>query len=143
MILVVDTSVIVKWFHAENEAEVGESRAILAAHRDEILTAHILDLNIYEFGNVLLRALHWSADDTADQIDDLLVICGPPLAPAPQWRRDAATLAHQHKLTFYDALFVAAARALGAPLVSTDGQLLAADLAETPAAFTSRVGLIP
>ncbi|MGH3897744.1 MAG: type II toxin-antitoxin system VapC family toxin [Pseudonocardiaceae bacterium] len=127
MTVVVDTSVIVKWFHTENETEVDESRTILTAHRDEILTAHILDLGIYEFGNVLLRALHWSADDTADQIDDLLVICGPPLAPTPQWRRDAATLAHQHKLTFYDALFVAAARALDAPLVSMDRQLLAAD----------------
>ncbi|MGH3974033.1 MAG: type II toxin-antitoxin system VapC family toxin [Pseudonocardiaceae bacterium] len=143
MIVVVDTSVIVKWFHAEDEAEVGESRAILAAHRDEILTAHVLDLGIYEFGNVLLRALRWPADDTVDQIDDLLVICGPPLAPAPQWRRDAATLAHHYQLTFYDALFSAAARALDAPLVSMDRQLLAADLAETPAAFASRVGLIP
>lgn len=142
MTVVVDTSVIVKWFHAENEAEVGESRAILAAHRDEILTAHILDLGIYEFADVLLRALHWSADDTADQIDDLMVICGPPLALAPQWRREAATLAHLHRLTFYDALFVAAARALGAPLISMDRQLLAADLAETPARFASRVGLV-
>ncbi len=103
--------------HTENEAEVDESRAILAAHRDEILTAHVLDLGIDEFANVLLRARHWSADDTADQIDDLLVICGPLLAPA--------------------------ARALGAPLVSMDRQLLAADLAETPAAFASRVGLVP
>jgi predicted nucleic acid-binding protein len=141
--VVVDTSVIVKWFHAESEVEVGESRAILAAHRDEILIAHILDLGVYEFGNVLLRALRWSAEDTADQIDDLLMICGPPLAPTPQWRRDAATLAHQHELTFYDALFVAAARALDAPLVSVDRQLLAADLAETPAGFASRAGLVP
>lgn len=124
-------------------AVLHESRAILAAHRDEILTAHVLDLGIYEFGDVLLRVLHWSANDTADQIDDLLVICGPPLAPAPQWRRDAATLAHQHQLTFYDALFSAAARALDAPLVSMDRQLLAADLAETPAAFAARAGLIP
>lgn len=143
MTVVVDTSVIMKWFHAENEAEVGESRAILAAHRDEILVAHILDLGVYEFGNVLLRALRWSAEDTADQIEDLLVICGPPLVPAPQWRRDAALLAHQHQVTFYDALFAAAARALDAPLISMDQQLLAADLAETPAAFASRVGLIP
>jgi predicted nucleic acid-binding protein len=141
--VVVDTSVLVKWFHAENEAEVGESRAILAAHCHEILTVHIMDLGLYEFGNVLLRALRWSADDTADQIDDLLMICGPPLAPAPQWRREAVILAHQHQLTFYDALFVAAARALDAPLVSMNRQLLAADLAETPATFASRVGLIP
>jgi predicted nucleic acid-binding protein len=140
--VVVDTSVIVKWFHAQGEAEVGESRAILGAHRDDIVAVHILDLGVYEFANVLLRALHWSAQDTADQIDDLLVICGPPLVPAPQWRRDAASLAHQHRLTFYDALFAAAARALGVPLVSMDRQLLAADLAETPAAFASRLGLV-
>ena len=69
------------------------------------------------------------------------MIWGPPPTPAPQWRREAATLAHQHRLTFYDALFVAAARALGAPLVSMDRQLLAADLAETPATFASRVSV--
>jgi predicted nucleic acid-binding protein len=142
VIVVVDTSVVVKWFHAENEAEVAESRAILAAHRDGVLTAHILDLGVYELGNVLLRALRWSAEAAADQIDDLIVICGQPLVPTPEWRRDATTLAHQHRLTFYDALFTAAARALGAQLVSMDHQLLAADLAETPAKFVSRVGLV-
>ncbi len=77
---------------AKDEAEVGESRAILGAHRDEIVTVHILDLGVYEFVNVLVRALRWSAQDTADQIDDLLVICGPPLAPTPGCRRDAALL---------------------------------------------------
>jgi predicted nucleic acid-binding protein len=140
VIVIVDTSIVVKWFHADQETEVAESRAILAAHRDEILTAHILDPGVYEFGNVLLRALCWPAEDTADQIDDLLAICGPPLVPAPQWRRDAATLAYQHRLTFYDALFPAAAQALGATLISMDAQLLAAQLAETPAAFASRIG---
>ncbi len=91
MTVVVDTSVIVKWFHADNEAEVGESRAILAAHHDEILTAHVLDLGVYEFANVLLRGLHWSAEDTADQIDDLLVICGPLWHPR---RSGGARLRH-------------------------------------------------
>lgn len=71
------------------------------------------------------------------------MICGPALVLAPQWRRDAAILAHQNQLTFYDALFVAAARALDAPLISVDRQLLAADLAETPATFASRIGLVP
>jgi predicted nucleic acid-binding protein len=52
-------------------------------------------------------------------------------------------LAHQYRLIFYDALFVAAARAVGAPLISMDCQLLAADLAETPATFASRIGLLP
>lgn len=124
------------------QAAIAESRAILAAHVDEIFTAHTLDLAIYEFGNVLLRALRWSAEDTADQIDDLLVICGPPLVPAPQWRRDAAIRARRYQLAFYDALFAAAARALDAPLVSMGRQLLAADLAQTPAGFATRAGLV-
>jgi predicted nucleic acid-binding protein len=36
--VVVDTSVVIKWFHAEGESEVVEARALLAAHRDEVLT---------------------------------------------------------------------------------------------------------
>lgn len=142
MNVVVDTSVVLKWFHTENEAEVVESQAILAAHRDEVLAAHLLDLGLYELGNILLRSLKWSAEDTADQLDDLLVICGPTLTPAPEWRRDAALLAHEHGLTFYDAMSAAAARAMQAPLISMDRQLLAAGLAETPATFSSRAGLV-
>lgn len=140
--IVVDTSVVLKWFHADGESEIAEARALLAAHRDGALSAHILDLGLYELGNVLLRALGWSAEDTADQIDDLLVICGPPLVPAPQWRRVAAGLAEKHRLTFYDAMFVAAARAMRVPLVSADKQLLAAGLAESAAEYARRIGLV-
>ena len=141
--VVVDTSVVIKWFHAEGESEVREARAVLAAHRDEVLTAYILDLGVYELANVLLRSLKWSAEDTADQLDDLLVICGPPLVPAPAWHREAAGLAEAHRLSFYDAAFAAAARAMRATLVSADKQLLAAGLAESPAACAKRLRLLP
>jgi predicted nucleic acid-binding protein len=57
--VVVDTSVVIKWFHSEGESEVVQARAVLAAHRDEVLTAYILDLGVYEFANVLLRSLKW------------------------------------------------------------------------------------
>jgi predicted nucleic acid-binding protein len=140
--VVVDTSVVVKWFHAEGEAQVTEARALLAAHGDEALTAYVVDLGVYELGNVLLRALSWSAEDTADQLDDLAVICGPALVPAPSWHRAAARLAGEHKLTFYDATFVAAAQATNSTLVSMDKQLLATGLAESPAGFAQRIGLM-
>ena len=54
-------------------------------------------------------------------------------------RRPQRSGAHQHGLTFYDALFAVAAQALDAPLISMDRQLLAADLAETPATFGSAI----
>lgn len=34
MTLLLDTSVVLKWFHADGEAEVAEARALLHAHRD-------------------------------------------------------------------------------------------------------------
>jgi predicted nucleic acid-binding protein len=140
--IIVDTSVVLTWFHADGETEVVESRAVLAAHRDEVLTAHITELGVYELGNVLLRSLKWTAEDTADQLDDLLVICGPPLVLPPAWHRAAAALCQEHRLTFYDATFVAAARAMRTTLISSDRQLLAAGLAESPAAFARRFGLV-
>ncbi len=137
--VIVDTSVVIKWFHAEGESEVTEARCLLAAHRDELLTAHVLDLGIYELGNVLLRALGWHAAAVADQIDDLLVICGPPLTPAPAWYRTAAQLGERHELSFYDAMFVAAAHETRASLVSADRRLLAKSLAESASAFAERI----
>ena len=139
---IIDTSVVLKWFHADGEAEVDEARAVLAGHRDEVLTAHLVDLTTYELGNILLRSLRWSASDTADQLEDLVVICGPPLVPAPAWHRDAAALAERHRLTYYDATFAAAARAVDATLVSADKQLLAAGLAESASTFARRIGLV-
>ncbi|HSV64903.1 MAG TPA: PIN domain-containing protein [Mycobacteriales bacterium] len=87
MTVVVDTSVLLRWFHAEGETEVAESRAILAAHLRHRLRAYLLDLTFYELGNILTRSLRWSAVDVADQLDTLVVICGaaahtrPGLAP--------------------------------------------------------------
>ena len=139
--LLIDTSVLIKWFHSEGENELPQARALRSAHVAGELDAHILDLAAYEVGNVLSRALRWSGADVADQLDDLHAIVGPPLAMSQAWLRRAAALAQTHALTFYDASWAAAASELGIPLVSADRQLLAADLAESPTAITSRLKL--
>lgn len=141
--LLVDTSVLVKWFHSEGESELAEARAIRDATRREDVDARVIDLAIYEMGNVLLRALHWSGPDVADQLDDLVLICGAPLAMAAAWFREAAIIGAAHALTFYDACWVAAAQALGVSLVSADAQLLSAGLAESPRATAQRLRLTP
>ena len=139
--LLIDTSVLIKWFHGAGETELGAARAIRDAHIRGDLDAHVLDLAIYEVGNVLARALKWTAADVGDQLDDLLTIVGPPIAMMPGWLRDAAVLAETHTLSFYDASWAATAAALSVPLVSADRRLLAAGLAETPSAVTSRLNL--
>jgi predicted nucleic acid-binding protein len=141
--LLVDTSVLIKWFHETGESEVGEARAIRDAHARGDVDAHIIDLAVYEVGNVLVRALHWPADDVADQLDDLLAITGVPIVTTLGWLRDAAALAEANDLSFYDASWAATAAALGIPLVSADRRLLAARLAESPSDIAARLKLAP
>lgn len=141
MTVVVDTSVAIKWFHDAGEAEVTEARAVLDAHVRGTITVGLLDLGLYELGNVLSRSLRWPGDRITDQIDDVITICGPVLQlEDPAWRV-AANLAATHGLTFYDAAWVAAARQTGAPLVTADAQLLASGLGESATSIADRLGL--
>jgi predicted nucleic acid-binding protein len=130
--LLVDTSVVVKWFHESGEQEVDEARALLDAHRTGAEQLLVLDLGAYELGNVLLRPLRMPAPVVVEALGVLRAICGPLVHPRPSWLDAAAALAQQHSLTFYDASWAAAAQALQCPLVSADRQLLAANLAITP-----------
>lgn len=140
--VVVDASVVVKWFHDPGEAEIAEARAMLRAHQAGVIAATILDLTIYELGNVLLRSLRRPAQEVAGRLNDLLRLCGPPISFQPGWRVDAAELGQKHDLTYYDAAYAAAARGLEAPLVTADRQLLASGLAESPTAFAQRLQLL-
>ena len=106
--LLVDTSVLIKWFHDAGESQLAEARAIRDAHIRGDLDAHVLDLAMYEVGNVLARALKWTSDAVGDQLDDLLAIVGVPIVMSKNWLRNAAVLAETHALTFYDASWAAA-----------------------------------
>lgn len=141
MRLLIDTSVLIKWFHDAGESEVVEARAIRDAHVRGELDAHVLDLAIYEIGNVLARTLKWTAGDVGDQLGDLLDIVGPPLVMSPACMREAAVLAERHGLSFYDASWAATSSALQIPLVSADRRLLAAGLAEPASAVVDRLNL--
>lgn len=138
--VVCDTSVVLKWFHHEGEQEVDEARALLAAHQSGLLTAWILDLTLYELGNVLLRSLGWPATDVAAQLDDLSAIC-TALTPTASELRLAAHLAEKHALTFYDAAYAAAARSRGADLATADRALLDAGVGASPSAVAAGLGL--
>lgn len=141
MRLLIDTSALIKWFHDAGESEVAEARAIRDSHVRGELDAHVLDLAIYEVGNVLARTLKWTARDVSDQLEDLLDIVGPPLVMSPACMREAAVLAETHGLSFYDASWAATASVLHIALVSADRRLLAAGLAETASAVVDRLNL--
>lgn len=141
--VVCDSNVVLKWFHEDGEEQVDEARALLGAHRArDRVVLEIIELTFYELANVLIDRKGWSAGDTADQLEDLRVICRSRL-PQPAELRSAADLAVEHGLSFYDALYAASARAHGGVLVTLDAQLLAAELGRSPAALTVQLGLGP
>jgi predicted nucleic acid-binding protein len=139
--LLVDTSVVIKWFHSKGESDVLPARALRDAHLRGEVEARVLDLGLYEVGNVLVRALRWPGPKVADQLDDLVAICGVPLSLSAGLLRDASHLAADHGLSYYDAAWAAASRAFGVPLVSADRKLVAAGLAESPATMVQRMSL--
>jgi predicted nucleic acid-binding protein len=117
---VCDTSVILRLVHDHRD----DQQAAADALRGAVLANHtvlcLLDLSVYEFVNVMVRRFGWSADRATRNVEHLfdlefpMVMCDRGLAV------DTARIAAATGLTGYDAAFVAAARALGVPLVTAD-----------------------
>ncbi|HET7418485.1 MAG TPA: type II toxin-antitoxin system VapC family toxin [Solirubrobacterales bacterium] len=130
--VVSDANVVLKWFHSEGEEEVGESRALLDAHKERTIALSVLDLTAYEVGNALMRG---RAGATAEQVgtvlEALVEIC-PSIRPSPEEMRAASQLAERHSLTLYDAVYAAVAQGRSAELVTLDHALLDAELGRRP-----------
>jgi predicted nucleic acid-binding protein len=126
-----DASVVLKWFHAEGEGEVGESRALLDLHRSRAVALSVLDLTAYEAGNALVRGMGVPAAQSRIVLEALDVIC-PRLAATPPELAEALTLADRHNLTVYDAAYAAVAQSRNALLATMDRSLLAAGLGSRP-----------
>jgi predicted nucleic acid-binding protein len=143
--VVCDASVVLKWFHAEGEEEVGESRTLLDLHTSGAIALSVLDLTSYEVGNALVRGMGAPASAAQTALEALELIC-PRLAPTTADLADALALAESHGLTLYDAAYGAMARTRGARLVTLDRLLLNAGLGVRPSeivqgsTFTRQVG---
>ena len=137
--VVADANVALKWFHAEGEEEVGPARALLAGQRAGSVALAVLDLSAYELGYALLRGrLGLTAAGVAEVLDALAVIC-PAISATSEDLRQAAMLAEEHHLTFYDAAYAAVARRRAAHLVTLDGELLRAGLGQRPSELAAEL----
>ena len=134
--VVCDASVVLKWFHAEGEEEVGESRALLDLHRSRQAVLSILDLTMYEVGNALVRGMRLPGDRAQVVVEALDTIC-PRLTITTPELADALALAERHGLTVYDSAYAAVARSRRAHLATLDRLLLDAGLGERPSEIVS------
>lgn len=123
--VVVDSSVLLKWFIPEDYHE--EAKALLRDHLLGRVTAASPAFALLEFANALRKyVVRGLIDtDTAEKILGLLAESPPRLLPEdPESAGRALSYALENGVTVYDARYVVAARDLGTVLYTTDERLL-------------------
>lgn len=141
--IVVDTSVLVKWFKTRDEDLVEEARALLDTVQTQILEVHVPALLLYELGNILLlktRLGYAGLDDAIHRLEALPITVAPPAIPL---LRRAARLGRELTLTFYDASFLALAAELDCPYITADSRLFERTRTFPQVRHLSRVGALP
>ncbi len=117
---VLDASVVLKWFHAQGEANLEAARRVRADFENGGLRVIAPPLLWLEVLNVAANRWGWSAE-RLEQLAATLQEIGfeqvePEMSSVARW----AALG----LTAYDAAYVAVAEQCGAALVTDDEQLL-------------------
>ena len=141
--IVVDTSVLIKWFKTRDEDLLKESGALLEEVETRPLEVHVPALLLYEIGNVLLlktRLGPTGLDDAIEHLEALPLIVAPPAIPL---LKRAARLGRELTLTFYDASFLALAIELDCPYITADRRFFERTRALPRVRHLSRVGPLP
>jgi predicted nucleic acid-binding protein len=110
-----DTNVLVYAFAA---ASAKSTKAEMALAAGGFTSVQVFN----EFANVCRRKLDLTWDEIASRVEVLKALLGPPIPLTLHLHDAARALAQAHKLSFYDALIVAAAQEAKA------GVLLSEDL---------------
>lgn len=118
--LVLDASVVLKWFSSAEERHSKEAREMRKRYRTGETTVTVPSLLFLELLNVAARRWGWDADalaQLASALDDLGFDVGEAeLAAIAAWT--------SRGLTAYDAAYVALAESRRLPLITDDERIL-------------------
>jgi predicted nucleic acid-binding protein len=126
--VVLDASVVLKWFHTEGEAKADAAQRLRSQFEAGELRVVAPPLLWLEILNVAARRWRWSAsqlDRLAASLPELgFEMIDPDLSGVAEWAAQG--------LTAYDAAYVASAEVAGVPLITDDAQIcrLAPETAE-------------
>jgi predicted nucleic acid-binding protein len=127
--IVIDSSVVVKWFIADGEDDVPAARRLLDEHDAGALLlcapAHVV---LEVLNAIRYRGL---SPSVLEDVAGWVLGAHLELAPLEPLAQRAAVLAATHDLTVYDAAFVALAESLDAELVTADRRLAACPACRT------------
>jgi len=116
--IVVDTSVLVKWYAGWEEPRRAEALALLDRFVAGDLEIHCPELVLYEMGNVLGKRAHDPEGAFRSFLDLPLKIH----RPGPGMLLRALAIMARKGGSFYDTIYGALSEDLGIPLVTADRQ---------------------
>jgi predicted nucleic acid-binding protein len=140
--IVVDTSVLIKWFKTRGEDFLAEARQLLEEIERRHVEVHVPALLLYEVGNILLLKTRLglaALDEAVERLETLPFVVAPPATPL---LKRALRLGREFSLTFYDASFLALAVELDCPFVTADQRLFEHTQSLQRVRHLSRVGAI-
>lgn len=124
--LVVDSSVVVKWYVPESHSNIAQQ--LLDLYEKGELTFLAPDLLYAELGNIIwkkVRRQEITADDGQDIVQALPSVT-IETTPVEELLIDAYRLAAEHDRTVYDALYLALSRREGISFITADQTLVRA-----------------
>jgi len=120
--LVVDASVVAKWFVPERDSD----RAVQLRNRhiEGTLTLIAPDLLIYEIANALAYHSDISVDDLKEDIEALFLIDVELVPPSSELLASVAEAARKNNISVYDSSYLTLAEVTATNMVTADKKLL-------------------
>jgi len=121
--VVLDTSVVIKWFR-QGEVLADQALALRDAYLDGQIVVSVPSLLAYELTNVLRYKEDLTTDQVQEAVQSLFDMRLEWVLPSSAVMRRAVEMARAYETTIYDATFAALAESLNAAFVTADERLV-------------------
>lgn len=123
MLVVLDASVILKWFRTEGEEKITAARNFEKKHLEGKEQIAVPELLFYEVANVLLTKPKIKTEEVEKALEILSRLDLKRYTNTPALQKIALAICQTTKISFYDASYVALAQFLKTKLVTADQKL--------------------
>jgi len=127
LLFTVDASVGIKWFSSENEDKVEIAQILQEKNLSCEIEIIVPDLFFFEIINSFLYKKNYNSDSLLHILNSLKLMHMQIVYPDMALMEDVLKIAYKQNITFYDALYVAAAKQQDCILLTEDKKLLACD----------------
>lgn len=116
--LVIDSSVIVKWLHKEDEQLLGQADALIEEASKDQARLIAPELAKYEVGNALLVKKKLTLEQAKTSLASLYSLPIQFIHQSEDIANETYKIAHKTSITYYDASFLSLAKQYNAILIT-------------------------